>query len=611
MTTAQAEQKMADLMEQTARVYLEDVLYDVLLGHDEPVKTRDIVAAVKVAGANQRVIKEVLSSSNRFDQVERRWNLAARTVDTQRPMQKIIAQVMDACGRPMTLAEMAHEMSLIYERPAEHFEEMLPRLLSNSEYYFATGEDMYGRADWLLVTSSDDEGDVMFDSFIEKEELSPYTSHAAKAKWVPDEPLTGALDFLKKAKAPVFGRILQFFAWRADPISFDAAEFYTALAHSDDFLLLYGQRVADGGIREDLGAQLNDLGKRLEEMPSEGEEEQAEGPVEVTEADVDEIVRMILAEQGPARAEDLLDTVLEVAPGEKAYQGALQSLIETLRNEPRVQWVGDGRWRTPEAIPEYINEVPASLAIPVYSFVTPEGEVLDQELEDEGLDSGLRSDIMNPVVMDIGDEDPLDKKHAQPLGDRQKCVVKYQYKEAGTFPLCQINPEFFGTEPAIINVTLVDEGVRREMWLNRGTRLIYDMKDWYKTEMPVSGAVFYVEKTQKPDEFRFVYTGETDDRLFVQPARLLELLELKEKAESQEMPTTDIIITIMERYKQGIEFAPLFTEVNLVRRCSRRLVASILSSYHAFYRKENVWRYDSEKWSKGFNKTKRKHIKKA
>jgi len=108
-----------------------------------------------------------------------------------------------------------------------------------------------------------------------------------------------------------------------------------------------------------------------------------------------------------------------------------------------------------------------------------------------------------------------------------------------------------------------------------------------------------------------VYTGETDDKLFVQPGRLLELLELKDKAESQDMPTTDIILTIMERYKQGIEFAPLFTEVNLVRRCTRRLVASILSSYHAFYRKETVWRYDSEKWTKGFNKTKRKYIKKA
>ena len=97
------------------------------------------------------------------------------------------------------------------------------------------------------------------------------------------------------------------------------------------------------------------------------------------------------------------------------------------------------------------------------------------------------------------------------------------------------------------------------------------------------------------------------------PNRLLELVELREQAESHEMPTTDIMITIMERYKQGIEFASLFTEVNLVRRCARRLVASILSSHKMFYQPKNskVWRYDEEKRSEGFNKTKRKHIKKS
>jgi hypothetical protein len=610
VATASAEQKIKESLEQFARTYLEDMIYDVLLTKDEPAKTREIVGALEGKGLSQRVIKDAMGSSNRFEQVERKWTLASRYVDTERPMQKIVAQIMDSCGRPMTLEEIAHEMAIIYGRPFEYFADMLPRLLSTNEYYFTTGEGTFGRADWLLVTSAESEEDVMFDSFVSEEDLAPYKSIADKADWVEGDSLAGASDFLKRAKTPVPGKALQLFAWKADPTSFDAEEFYTALAHADDFVLFYGQRVANGEMRKDLESALLELAKRLEETPSEGDEEEAEGPVEVTEADLEEVVKLILAADGPARAENILDTVIEVAPGEKAYDGALQSMIELLRNEPRVQWVGDGRWMIPEAVPAYIEHVPESLAIPTFSFVTPEGEVLDQELEDEGLDSGLRSDILNPLVMDIGDEDPLDDKHVQPLGDRQKLVLKYHHKETGTFPLCQINPAFFGTEPNAINVTLVNEGVRREMWLNNATRLIYDMKDWYGTEMPVSGAVFYIEKTQKPDVFRLVYDGETDDKMFVPPNRLLELVELREQAESQDMPTTDIIITIMERYKQGMEFAQLFAEVNLVRRTTRRLVASILSSYHAFYRKETLWRYDEEKKSKGFNKTKRKHIKK-
>lgn len=610
MATASAEQKIKESMEHFARTYLEDIIYDVLLTKDEPAKTRDIVAALEGKGVSQRLIKDAMATSNRFEQVERKWTLASRYVDTQRPMQKVVAQVMDSCGRPMTLEEIAQEMGIIYGRPFEYFVDMLPRLLSSNEYYFSTAEGMFGRIDWLLVTSADTEEDVMFDSFISDDDVAPYKAISEKADWVEGDVLAGASDFLKKAKMPVTVKALQFFAWKADPAGFDAEEFYTALAHSEDFVLFYGQRVANGALRKDLEAALQEIAKMLEDMPSDGDEEEAEGPVELTEADLEEVVRLIMSAKGPARAEDILDTVLEVAPGEKAYEGALQSMIDLLRDETRVQWVGGGRWVVPEAVPGYIEDIPGSLAIPTFSFVTPEGDVLDQELEDDGLDSGLRADILNPLVMDIGDEDPIDEKHMQPLGDGQRLVLKYHHKDTGTFPLCQINPAFFGAEPNIINITLVNEGVRRELWLNNTTRLVYDMKDWYGTEMPVSGAVFYFEKTQKPDEFRFVYDGETDDKLFVQPNRLLELIELREQAESQDMPTTDVIITIMERYKQGIEFAQLFTEVNLVRRSTRRLVASILSSYHAFYRKETLWRYDEEKKSKGFNKTKRKHIKK-
>ncbi|MDO8683073.1 MAG: hypothetical protein Q7N50_06295 [Armatimonadota bacterium] len=611
MTTAKAEQKINESVDQAARTYLEDIAYDALITRDEPAKTRDIVNAIAMDGVTMRFVKEALGSSNRFEQTDRRWTLASRFIDTDRPMQRIVWQVMESCGRPMTVTELAHELGIIFKRPAEHYEGVLPRLLSTREYYFPSGEDKYGRADWLIVTDSDKEDDVLFDSFLSEEDIAPYLAISEKVNWVEGAPLSGALELLKKTKTPIHCKILQFFAWKSDPFGFEAEEFYSSIVNSDDFLLLYGQIVVYGAMRKDFKTYLSEMAAKIEETPSDGEDDEVEGPVEVTEADLEEIVKLIIGSKGPARAEDILDSVLEVAPGEKAYEGAMESLINVLSNEPRVKWVGCGRWRTPEALPDYIVKVPESLAIPTYFFVTPEGEPLDQELEDEGLESSLRTEINNPLVMDAGDEDTADSKHMQPVGERQRCVLKYRHKEAGTFPLCQINPDFFGAEPAIINVTLLNEGVRRELWLNNTTRLIYDMKDWYGTDMPVSGAVFYIEKTQKPDEFRFVYEGETDDKLFVQPNRLLELLELKDQAESQELPTFEIITEIMERYKQGIEFAQLFTEVNLVRRCARRLVASILSSYHCFKKKESVWRYDAKEKSKGFNKTKRKHIKKV
>jgi len=610
VATAAAERSIDEVMEQAARVYLEDILYDALLKHDEPAKTRELLGETGIKDATMRLIKDIMGGSPRFEQTDRRWTLAQRTEDTQRPLQQIISQILDSCGRPMTVDEMAHELALIFARPIEHYREILPRLLRNGDLYFPIGEDRFGRAAWLIVASSDNEEDVMFFSYLSQDDLAPHRKEAAK--WSPGDLAEGALDFLKKAKQPVPARALQFFAWKADPVEFSADEFYAHVVDSPDFLLLSGQLALHGSVRKGFETQLQSLAQKLEETVSEEEEEEAEGPVVVTEADLEEIVKIALSKKGPVRAEEILDSILEISPGEKAYEGAYQSLIDTLRTEPRVAWVGDGRWRTPEDIPGHVNEVPPALIIPTYYFVTPEGEELDQELEDEGLESGLRDDIRDPLVQDVGDEEPAGESRVQPLGDRQRLALKYHHKEAGTFPLCQVNPEFFGAAPAYVNVTLMNEGVRRELWINNQTRLILDMKDWYGTEMPVSGAVFHIERTQRPDEFRFIYEGETDDNLFVPPNRLLELLELKEQPEFQELSTFELITMIMERYKQGMSFAQLFAEVNLVRRCHRRLVASILSSYHCFYRhKDTGWRYDEEKKTKGFNKAKRKYVKKS
>jgi len=87
---------------------------------------------------------------------------------------------------------------------------------------------------------------------------------------------------------------------------------------------------------------------------------------------------------------------------------------------------------------------------------------------------------------------------------------------------------------------------------------------------------------------------------------------LKQEAEeSGEMSTFDIICRILSFHRIGLHFLRLFAEVNVVRRVGKRLVASILSSYHCFREKQNapgVWQFDERKVSQGFNKAKRKYI---
>ena len=91
--------------------------------------------------------------------------------------------------------------------------------------------------------------------------------------------------------------------------------------------------------------------------------------------------------------------------------------------------------------------------------------------------------------------------------------------------------------------------------------------------------------------------------MFISDNRIKELLELQEQADTEEMSTFDIMRIIMEHYRKGIEYLTLLTEVNVVRRVTRRLVASNLSAYHCYFQRERGSRH--KKLTQGFDKNKR------
>ena len=132
----------------------------------------------------------------------------------------------------------------------------------------------------------------------------------------------------------------------------------------------------------------------------------------------------------------------------------------------------------------------------------------------------------------------------------------------------------------------------------------------WKLTLPVdSGVVFYLER-QAPDKFVLTYGEETEPVMFISRNRVNELMELGRRAEDEELPTFEIAREIMEHYRKGIEFITLLTEVNISRRATRRLVASLLSGYHCFFQRGGAWVFDAKKLSQGFDKSKRKYLKK-
>ncbi len=209
--------------------------------------------------------------------------------------------------------------------------------------------------------------------------------------------------------------------------------------------------------------------------------------------------------------------------------------------------------------------------------------------------------------MDVNDEDinAVPKQVPETI----RCVLKSAHRELGTFPLCQVPIGWIPEEPKHQEIILRDrDGRELQVWANIEDRLLFGFIDWFFEQQVESGAVFSLTSTTKPNVFDFAWLDQTDPVVFITSQRMEELRELQGRSEG--LSTFDVVREVMSHWPKGADFLTLLWEVNVVRRVSRRLVASLLSSYACFYQRSGspVWHYDSKKVEQGFDKTKRKFV---
>ena len=609
--------------EREAMLYLEDRAYTALLGYKEPVRSAEIIAAIGTDKYSAKLVRHVLAASSRFAQIDRRWDLEVRYEDKQRPMERILTEILGGYGRPMSALQIANELSSIYERQADYYEPVIIRIMSDESKFFHTSEDLYGLCEWMLDVTSNNEDDVIFDSDLNEREITSLEKVAAKAEWTAEDLGSTVSKFLDAAKAPVLNKMIGFFRWRALGDAFDPISDLEELSKTAKLVLLSDQRWSNKRMVGEYDDILIGMADRL------AEEIMEEAPVQVVEKakaaeevaptlsltisdrDLDEVAQ-IVSKTGEARMPAILESIFEISPRDPVYAVAAEGLSDAMRLDSRFEWVGADRWCMADTIPAYTKEIPAELTIPKLSFETAEGEPIDIEIEDDGLEGGLNVEIHNVLVQDVGDCDPITEQDELPAVESARCVLTRHHKALGTFPLCQIPKTFFPLGPALVQVTLISGDKKGDVWANRDTGLVYDMANWYTEDMPESGALFNLVKTGKAGEFQFDYEGKTDPVVLVTANRIQELLELRDEAKKSALSTFDLMTRIMPYHRKGVPFITLFTEVNIVRRTTRRMVASILSSYYAFYQrpKSALWYFDVKKADQGFKKAKRKYVRK-
>jgi DNA-directed RNA polymerase delta subunit len=527
-------------------------------------------------------------------------------------MQSILAQA----GRPLPVGQVAQELALMRGRSRQELLRVVSRLVGSRDTYFVLPDGRVGLRAWLLdVFEGDDEAAVRRHNFFHaKVDLDGLVEEfdlpqAAKA----GAPLDSLLDIVTQAAEPIGTRVAMYLVWRARGEALDSEAVFDSALDDDRFALVAGPALATpdyigrlAAVIEGLSAEHDAEGVAAEAVADIQDILEAEAPVvsddfTVGADDAVEVQRIIQEAGAALPLGNIVSDVFELFPGDLKYVAAVRSVRELLQADDRFVELPDNRWHLRVLLPPTLYRVPVTLQLSPVLVTTLTGEEVDSPMVDSGLEGGLEWEVRAPDLEDIGEEDevPTVGEHIQ-LATRQRFVTSYRHFVSGTVKVRKIDRGVFPLEPPIRPIKLIDksDGEDFELWLNNETGLLCGLDGWYKGRLQPAGQVFCLERDEASDLWYGEIQDELDAMLLIPQTRLDELLVLRVRAEhAQDVSVLDIMRQLMESHAAGVSFRRLYAECNIVRRVSKRVIASNLSAYPMFSLgdDETLWLYDERK----------------
>ena len=601
LTAAERQNLVAD-------AYLTDRVYDALLERGEASKVSEIAQEINSPNIGFALVRAALDASPRFALMDRLWNLNARYMDVTRSLERNLIDVIRAAGRPLSTAQIATELSVIYDKPSESYFSLLSKVLRNEKTYLKSQGTTYGLTEWLPLVDGEDLEDILADNKIKSEALAPLKVLSAKAGWSTTTYGDASLAIISALKGrAVPHRLLGVLGWLALGESYNAAHHINQCLADSRLVWLCAQKGNGRWITRETADKLEflladratSMAEELEEAPApviaEPEPVVVEvvvveptlevvadpepqpiieevKPLQVSEDDLGAIFLVVSERSVPVEISELLALQYEVVPGDPSYKTDVAVLESRLKQDGRFLYVGAGRFREADTLPPFVYELPEFLAFPDLQFVSMDGEIMDEEIEDEGFAGTLRQEVLHPLAQDAGDDEGTYSGVVPEDLSSVRLVVKAHHKEFGTFPLCQVPNGFFPEDAPVVEVTLREEdGTTHEVIISHDIRLAFNFFSLYEKIVVDSGGVFHLHHTTRPYEYRVELTEETDPQVVLTPERYNELLSLRGQAEeSGDMATFDLACELLQEHPKGLDFVQLMTETNVIRRVTRR-----------------------------------------
>ncbi len=594
--------------EELARSYVDRLILEQLTEMESAVKLSELADRLSDEGIGLATVRALLASNpDVFAYHERRWVPASRIQAFGRPFAEALALVLYRYGAPMSLDLVIAEVSRIRNEDPELVAETVERIAKKDPHFLLTKNQVSLTA-WSFVATDEPHARALALNQVSEEEFETAKAKLADIDWRSETAIADALAKIAPIRLKTLGAVAYSVLNPQDSkrvLLYDTNEFFAKVLATPGYIMGPGQVVH---AEEDAKRWISATVRAADKFAPSVEVEDA-APIEIKTEDIDRLVAKILSNEQSTTSTRLLEEFYEITPSNKTFPDDLINIHKALSTSSQVQWVVGDRYRKAGDLPEYIAEVPEPFQFVTGLHVDEEGDPIDVELTDEGLSQTLRKLLQHPLAMDVLDEDiqPAPKQHPDSL----RLVLKSIHRELGTFPLAQIPTGWLDAKPNIQELIFVDPSLRElQVWVNHEARLMYGLFDWWYEQSIESGAVFTITKTNKQNVLEFSWMDQPDPVVYISSQRMEELRNIG--VEGEDKSTLDLLIQVMQHWPKGTDYLTLLAEANVVRRCSRRLVASILSSYQCFYQRSGspVWHFDAKKVELGFDKTKKKFIKK-
>ena len=595
--------------ELSARNYVDRLILEKLTELREVIKPSEISERLEKEGIGLAAVRSLLASNPfMFAYNERRWVPAARVEGAGHPINEMVRLTVERFGGPMPMPLVVSEIANATGQTEDWAETTIRRMAESDTRLFITLIDDVFLASQVFVATGDSPARAYALNGITEEAVTEAEAKLKGFDWRQANAINKALE----QAAPVGVKALGAAAWKAlnpeDPraiLLYDWQEFNAELLSIPGFVYS-----TDGKLYPEAEAKtwISTAVKLADKLAPTIEIEDAT-PIDLKKEDIEASVARILKSDDSVTATHILEAQFEITPTVKTFPDDMSNLMAALNADKRVWWVGGDRFKKQGQAPDFVNTVPEPFEFVQTSFLQEDGDPVDVELTEEGLSSSLRKLIVHPLATDVNDEEILPEP--KNLADTLRLVLKPIHRELGTFPMCQFPTGWFYSEPNIQELIFIDpQGRELQVWLNHEARLLFNLFDWWLDQPVESGAVFSLTRTTRPNVFEFEWLDQTDPVVYISVQRMEELREIASRAE--DMSTFDVLREVMAHWPKGADFLTVLWEVNVVRRTSRRLLASLLSSYVCFYQRSGspVWHYDQKKVDQGFDKSKKKFIKK-